>query len=69
MTTWDKFEDGKYPRICYCENLSTASVSGRMVYSYSQKNIRATEDRDSTYKIRTVVDHIKENFCLAGRCT
>ena len=35
--------------------------------------IRGIEDRDHTYKIRTVVErdinHIKENLCLAGRRT
>lgn len=80
MTTWDKCEDEKYRRICHCENPCTSSVSGRMVYIYPEKNLRAypgvlrgTEDWDNTYKIRTVVEkdinHIKENLCLAGRRT
>ena len=80
MTTWDKCEDGKYRRICHCENPCTSSVSGRMVYIYPEKNLRAhpgvlrgTEGWDNTYKIRTVVErdinHIKENLCLAGRRT
>lgn len=47
-----------------------------MVYIYPEKNLRAypgTDEWDSTYKIRTVVErdihHIKENLCLAGRRT
>ena len=51
-----------------------------MVYIYPEKNLRAypgtirgTQEWLSTYKTRTVVErdinHIKENFCLAGRRT
>ena len=80
LTTWDKCDDGKYRRVCHCENPCTSSVSGRMVYVYPEKNLRAypgvirgTEDWNNTYKIRTVVErdinHIKENLCLAGRRT
>lgn len=80
MTTWDKCDDGKYRRICHCENPCTSSPSGRMVYIYPEKNLRAypgvirsTEIWDNTYKTRTVVErdinHIKENLCLAGRRT
>lgn len=80
MTTWDKCKDGKYRRICHCENPCTSSVSGRMIYIYPERNLRAypgvlrgTEDWDNTYKIRTVVErdinHMKENLCLAGRRT
>ena len=80
LTTWDKCEDGKYRRICHCEDPCTSSISGRMVYVYPKKNLRAypgilrgTDEWDNTYKIRTVVErdinHIKENLCLAGRRT
>ena len=80
MTTWDKCDDGKYRRVCHCSNPCTSSLSGRMVYVYPEKNLRAypsvirgTEAWDNTYKIRTVVErdinHIKENLCLAGRRT
>ena len=80
LTTWDKCDDGKYRRVCHCKNPCTSSVSGRMVYIYPEKNLRAypgvirgIEDWDDTYKIRTVVErdinHIKENLCLAGRRT
>lgn len=80
MTTWDKCEDGKYRRICHCENPCTSSASGRMVYIYPEKDLRTypgtfrgTDEWDSTYKIRTVIErdihHIKENLCLAGRRT
>ena len=80
MTTWDKCDDGKYRRVCHCENPCTSSISGRMIYVYPEKNLRAypgvirgTEEWDNTYKIRTVVErdinHIKDNLCLAGRRT
>ena len=70
----------KSHRECFCENPCTTSKCGRMVYIYPEKDLRAypgtirgTEDWDNTYKIRTVVErqinHIKENFCLAGRRT
>ena len=80
LTTWDKCEDGKYRRICHCEDPCTSSISGRMVYIFPEKDLRAypgtlrgTEEWDTTYKVRTVVEqninHIKENLCLAGRHT
>ena len=80
MTTWDKCDDGKYRRVCHCGNPCTSSVSGRMIYVYPEKNLRAypgvirgTEEWDNIYKIRTVVErninHIKDNLCLAGRRT
>ena len=70
----------KAHRQCFCENPCTTSKCGRMVYIYPEKDLRAypgtirgTEEWDNTYKIRTVVErqinHIKENFCLAGRRT
>lgn len=51
-----------------------------MVYIYPKKNLRAypgvirgTEEWDNTHKIGTAVErdinHIKDNFCLAGRRT
>ena len=80
LTTWDKCSDGKYRRICHCEHPCTSSISGRMVYVYPEKNLRAypgtlrgTDEWDNTYKTRAVVErninHIKENLCLAGRRT
>ncbi|MGN0332130.1 MAG: transposase [Lachnospiraceae bacterium] len=80
LTTWDKCEDGKYRRICHCEDPCTSSISGRMVYIYPEKDLRAypgtlrgTEEWDTTYKVQTVVEqninHIKGNLCLAGRHT
>lgn len=70
----------KSHRECTCENKCTSSSSGRMVYVYPQKNLRAypgtirgTEEWDNTYKIRTTVErsinHFKDSFCLAGRKT
>lgn len=70
----------KSHRKCCCENPCTSSKCGRMVYIYPEKDLRAypgtirgTDEWNTTYKIRTVVErdinHIKENLCLAGRRT
>jgi len=70
----------KSHRECHCDNPCTSSKCGRMIYIYPEKNLRAypgavrgTENWDTIYKIRTVVErdinHIKENLCLAGRRT
>lgn len=78
--SWDKCEDGKYHRACHCENPCTSSKSGRMIYIYPEKDLRAspgvlrgTDEWDNTYKIRTSVErsinHFKNSFCLAGRKT
>ena len=78
--SWDKCEDGKYRRICHCDNPCTNSSCGRMVYLYPEKDlrrcpgvIRGTEEWESTYKIRTSVErsinHIKDSFCLGDRKT
>ena len=55
--TWDKCDDGKYHRCCHCETPCTSSKSGRMIYIYPEKNLRAypgtirgTEEWDDTYK-------------------
>lgn len=78
--TWDKCEDGKYHRVCHCENPCTTSKCGRMVYIYPEKDlrlypgvIRGTDEWNSTYKIRTTVErsinHFKDSFCLGNRKT
>ena len=70
----------KCHRKCCCDNPCTTSTCGRMVYIYPEKDlrtypgtVRGTEEWDSIYKIRTVVErdinHIKDNLCLAGRRT
>ena len=70
----------KAHRECLCDSPCTTSKSGRMVYIYPEKDLRAypgtvrgTEEWNDTYKIRTAVErninHIKENLCLAGRRT
>lgn len=77
--TYDK-DTGKYHRECLCPAPCTSSKSGRMVYIYPEKDLRAypgtlrgTKEWNNTYKIRTVVErnlqHIKENLCLSGRRT
>lgn len=71
---------GKCHRECFCDNPCTSSRCGRMVYIYPERNLRAypgtirgTDEWHNTYKVRTAVErqinHIKENFCLAGRRT
>lgn len=78
--TWDKCSDGKYHRVCHCDNPCTPSKSGRMIYIYPERNLRAypgtirgTEEWDKTYKIRSVVEqsinHFKDSMCIAGRKT
>jgi hypothetical protein len=78
--SWDKCEDGKYRRRCHCEDPCSTSPSGRMVYVYPEKNLRAypgvlrgTAEWDETYKIRSVVEkginHFKDSYCLSGRRT
>jgi hypothetical protein len=77
---WIKDNSGKYRRHCYCENPCTSSPSGRMVYVYPEKDLRAypgtirgTEEWNETYKVRTVVEqsinHFKDNLCVSGRKT
>jgi hypothetical protein len=77
---WTKCDDGKYRRRTLCENPCTSSHSGRMVYAYPEKDLRAfpgtvrgTEEWDKTYKVRTVeertINHFKDSLCIAGRKT
>lgn len=77
---WTKCEDGKYRRRHFCDNPCTSSPCGRMIYIYSEKNLRAypgifreTDECNEAYKIRSVVEqsinHFKENYCIAGRKT
>lgn len=77
---WQKGANGKYHRVCQCDNPCTDSSCGRMVYLYPEKNLRAypgtlrgTEEWDNTYKIRVAVEktinHYKDSYCLAGRRT
>lgn len=78
--SWDKCDDGKYHRVCHCENPCTSSRSGRMIYIYPEKHlrlypgaIRSTREWDDVYKIRTSVErsinHYKDSFCLGNRRT
>jgi hypothetical protein len=77
---WVKNGNGKYQRVTQCADPCTSSKSGRMVYLYPEKDLRAipgavrgTEEWDSTYKIRggveKAINHFKDCFCLAGRKT
>jgi len=70
----------KAKRKCFCENPCTSSPSGRMIYVYPEKDLRAypgtirgTQEWDDTYKIRVVVEkginHFKDCFCIATRKT
>ena len=70
----------KTKRVCHCDTPCTASSCGRMIYIYSEQNlrtypgtIRGTQEWDSTYKVRVNVEksinHFKDSFCVAGRKT
>ena len=67
-------------RVCHCDNPCTTSSCGRMIYIYSEKNLRAypgvergSQEWDDTYKIRVNVEksikHFKDSFCIANRKT
>ena len=67
-------------RICTCEHPCTNSKTGRVVYTYPDKNfrlypgtLRGTDEWKNLYKIRNVVEqsinHIKTNMGIAGRKT
>lgn len=77
---WKKKDNGKYHRVCQCDNPCTDSISGRMIHLYPEKDLRAypgtlrgTEEWDNTYKVRAVVEkaiyQFKDSFCIAGRRT
>lgn len=64
--------------ICDCKNPCSAATKGRTTYTYENLDFRmfpgiqrASEEWDSLYKIRTIVeraiDHLKINMCVAGR--
>ena len=76
--TWDKCDDGKYHRVCHCDDPCTDSKSGRMTYIYPERNlrlypgtIRGTDEWIKTYKIRTAVErdinHFKGSCCIGDR--
>lgn len=78
--SWVRCDDGKYKRRHHCKTPCTSSPSGRMVYIYPEKDLRAypgtlrgTPQWLQTYKIRSVVEqsinHFKDNLCIAGRKT
>ena len=78
--TWDKCEDGKYRRVCHCDDPCTDSRSGRMTYIYPERDLRlypgtlrGTPEWDKTYKIRTTVERninqVKYSCCLSDRKT
>lgn len=77
---WTKSDEGKYRRKHFCDNPCTDSISGRMIYVYPEKALRAypgtirdTDEWIQTYKIRSVVEksinHFKQSFCIANRKT
>lgn len=77
---WERDKiSGKSKRVCHCDNPCTSSC-GRMIYLYPEQNLRAysgtirgTQEWDSTYKVRVIVDkaihHFKVSFCVARRKT
>jgi len=77
---WRKGESGKHQRITTCKTPCTPSRSGRMTYTYPEKDLRAfpgtvrgTPEWDATYKIRCAaertINHFKQNLCVADRRT
>lgn len=77
---WTKDDNGKYRRVTLCDNPCTPSLSGRMVYVYPEKDLRAcpgtvrgTNEWNDNYKIRCVaeqtINHFKDNLCVAGHRT
>ena len=77
---WTKSDDDKRKRRHFCENPCTSSSCGRMIYVYPEKDLRAypgtlrdTDEWNSTYKIRSVIEqsinHFKDSLCVAGRKT
>lgn len=67
-------------RICLCDTPCSPSQSGRMVYTYPEKNlklypgiIRDTPEWISTYKQRSIIEqtinHFKSHMCVANRKT
>jgi len=69
-----------HSRRCFCDNPCTSSKSGRMTYTYPERDYRlypgvarGDEKWNKTYKIRSVVEqcinHFKENLCVANRKT
>ena len=76
---WDNVAK-KSKRICHCDNPCTTSSCGRMIYVYTEQNLRAypgcirdSDEWDSTYKIRINVEksinHFKDILCVTGRKT
>jgi hypothetical protein len=77
---WQKRDDGKYRRTTLCDNPCSPSLSGRMVYMYPEKDLRAfpgtvrgTQEWNETYKIRCTAERticqFKENLGVANRRT
>ena len=69
---------GKY--VCDCENPCSTAVKGRTTYTSENMELRMfpgiqrdTDEWNSLYKIRTIVEraihHFKTNMCTAGRKT
>ncbi len=66
--------------ICDCEHPCSPAKYGRTTYTYENMELRMfpglqrdSEEWDTTYKIRTIVErainHFKINMCIAGRKT
>jgi hypothetical protein len=77
---WHTCDDVKCRRVTRCQTPCTPSKSGRMVYIYPEKDLRAfpgtirgTPEWVDTYKTRCAaeraINHFKENLCVAGRRT
>ena len=73
-----KVHMGKGQWICDCEEPCSTAKKGRTTYTYGNMDFRRfpgiqrdSEEWNSTYKIRTIVEraiqHFKTNLCIAGR--
>ena len=73
-------QDKSKRRVCQCDNPCTTPSCDRMIYVYTEKNLRAypgvergSKEWDETYKIRINVEksinHFKDSFCIAKRKT
>ena len=69
-----------HSRCCFCENPCVTTKSGRMTYTYPERNYRlypgvarGNESWDKNYKVRCAVErcinHFKDNLCLGTQKT
>ena len=73
-----RYQKGQW--VCECEHPCSTAAKGRTTYTYENMDLRMfpgiqrdSEEWNSSYKIRTIVErainHFKTNMCIAGRKT